>query len=94
MDGAVSITVNESPNLVRAGETPFVPAGTEISITFIDRYVGFWPYSSGDGLESLIPWAGGEFKGIMVPNQRRSLNTEAIKKAAEESGVKITLHSI
>lgn len=90
LDGAINVTVNGSANLVRAGETAFVPAGTEISIDFVDRYVRFWAYSSGDGLESLIADAGGKFEGTLVPDQSRELDTEALKKAAEKHNVKIS----
>ncbi|KAF2624268.1 RmlC-like cupin [Macroventuria anomochaeta] len=90
LDGAINVTVNGSVNLVRAGETAFVPAGTEISIEFVDRYVRFWAYSSGDGLESLIADAGGKFEGTIVPDKSRALDTEALKKAAEKYNVKIS----
>lgn len=91
LDGAINVTVGGSPNLVRAGETAFVPAGTEISIDFVDRYNRFWAYSSGDGLESLIADAGSKFEGTIVPDQSRPLDTEALKRAAEKHNVKISL---
>ena len=91
LDGAINVTVDGSANLVRAGETAFVPAGTGISIDFIDRYNRFWAYSSGDGLESLIADAGGKFEGTIVPDQSRALDNEALKKAAEKYSVKVSL---
>lgn len=90
LDGAINITVDGSANLVRAGETVFIPSGTEISIEFVDRYVRFWAYSSGDGLESLIAEAGGKFEGTMVPDQSKALDTEALKRAAEKYNVTIS----
>lgn len=91
LDGAINVTVDGSANLVRAGETAFVPAGTEITIDFVDRYNRFWAYSSGDGLESLIADAGGKFEGTIVPDQSRALDKEALEKAAEKYNVKISL---
>lgn len=91
LDGAIDITVNGSANLIRAGETVFIPARTEVSVEFMDRYVRFWAYSSGDGLESLIAEAGGKFKGTIVPDQSRALDIEALKRATERLNIKISL---
>lgn len=49
LDGAINVTVDGVVDLVRAGETVFVPTRTAISVEFVDRYVRFWAYSSGDG---------------------------------------------
>ncbi|KAF2829924.1 RmlC-like cupin [Ophiobolus disseminans] len=90
LDGAISLTVNgEKGNLVRAGETAFVPAGTEVAIEFVDRYVRFWSFASGDGLETLIAEAGTAFEGSIVPDQCREIDVETIKKAAEKINVKV-----
>ncbi|KNG50237.1 cupin domain-containing protein [Stemphylium lycopersici] len=89
LDGAISLTVNgEAGNLVRAGETAFIPAGTEVAIEFVDRYVRFWSYASGDGLEALIAEAGGAFEGKLVPDQTRELDTEKVQQVAERLNVK------
>jgi hypothetical protein len=38
----VSATINgESGSVVRAGETVFIPAGTDVAVEFVDRYVRF-----------------------------------------------------
>jgi glyoxylate utilization-related uncharacterized protein len=90
LDGAINVTLDGSANVIRAGETAFVPAGTAISIEFLDRYNRFWAYSSGDGLESLIADAGGKFEGTLVPDKSRPLDKEALKNAAEKHDVKIS----
>ncbi|KAJ4381126.1 hypothetical protein N0V86_003473 [Didymella sp. IMI 355093] len=86
--GAISVTVHRSANLMRAGETAFVPA--EISIDFVNRYNRFWAYSSGDALESLIADAGGKYEGTMVQDQSRAFDKEALKQA-EKHNCKISL---
>lgn len=92
LDGAISLSVNgETGNVVRAGESAFIPAGTEIAIEFLDRYVRFWAYSSGDGLESLVAEAGGAFEGTVVPDQVREVDGEKVRKAAEKLNVKISV---
>ncbi|KAB2102374.1 hypothetical protein AG0111_0g9465 [Alternaria gaisen] len=90
LDGAINVTLDSSANLIRAGETAFVPAGTTISIEFLDRYNRFWAYSSGNGLESLIADAGGKFEGTLLPDKSRPLDKEALKNAAEKHDVKIS----
>ncbi|KAH6619046.1 RmlC-like cupin domain-containing protein [Boeremia exigua] len=91
LDGAISVTVDGSAQLVRAGETVFVPAGTQIAVAFVDRYVRFWAYSSGDGLEALISEAGGPFEGTIVPDESRDVDVEGVRRAAEKYSVRLSI---
>ncbi|KAF2130777.1 RmlC-like cupin [Dothidotthia symphoricarpi CBS 119687] len=94
MTGAISIKVNGGEaNLVRVGETAFIPAGTEVSIEFVDRYSRFWSFSSGDGLETLISEAGGAYEGKILPEQHqvRKTDADAIRKTAEKLNLKISI---
>ncbi|KAJ4982696.1 cupin domain-containing protein [Stagonosporopsis vannaccii] len=91
LDGAINVTVDGVAHLVRAGETVFVPAGTSIAVDFVDRYVRFWAYSSGDGLEALIAEAGDAYEGTIVPDQSRNVDVEAVRRAAEKYAVDVTL---
>jgi mannose-6-phosphate isomerase-like protein (cupin superfamily) len=92
LDGAISLTVDgEAGNVVRAGETAFIPTGTEVAIEFVDRYVRFWSYSSGDGIETLIAEAGGAFEGKMVPDQASEVDAEKVRKVAERLNVRISI---
>ncbi|KAI4632190.1 uncharacterized protein J4E87_001662 [Alternaria ethzedia] len=92
LDGALSLTVDgEAGHLVRAGETAFIPAGTEVAVEFVDCYVRFWSYASGDGLETLIAEAGGAFEGKVVPDQTRSVDVEKVREVAKKLRVKISV---
>ncbi|KAI4674981.1 uncharacterized protein J4E88_007884 [Alternaria novae-zelandiae] len=92
LDGALSLTVDgEAGHLVRAGETAFIPAGTEVAVEFVDRYVRFWSYASGSGLETLIAEAGGAFEGKVVPDQTRSVDVEKVREVAKKLRVKISV---
>jgi len=92
LDGALSLTVDgEAGHLVRAGETAFIPAGTEVALEFEDRYVRFWSYASGDGLETLIAEAGGAFEGKVVPDQTRSVDVEKVREVAKKLSMKISV---
>ncbi|KAH7075437.1 RmlC-like cupin domain-containing protein [Paraphoma chrysanthemicola] len=93
LDGAISLTVNgEADNLVRAGESAFLPAGTAVAIKFVDRYVRFWSFSSGDGLETLIKEAGEIFNGTIVPDAHQcgKVDDERLKRAAEKINVTLS----
>jgi mannose-6-phosphate isomerase-like protein (cupin superfamily) len=94
IDGAISLTVNGGEDsLVRGGETVFLPARTSVTIKFVDRYVRFWSYSSGDGLETLIKEAGEVFEGTIVPDSHQcsKLDVERLKKVAAAMNVKLTM---
>ncbi|KAK7699779.1 hypothetical protein SLS64_011391 [Diaporthe eres] len=78
-------------DLVRAGETVFIPAGKEISVSFVDRYVRFWSFASGDGLETLIAGAGEVFEGSVVPDQVASFDMDRVRRVAESLSINITL---
>ncbi|KAH8763085.1 RmlC-like cupin domain-containing protein [Diaporthe sp. PMI_573] len=92
-DGAILIrTDGQVPgDLVRAGETVFIPAGKEVSLHFVDRYVRFWSFASGNGLESLVAGAGDAFEGLIVPDQVASFDVDRVHLAAESLGMKVKL---
>lgn len=90
LDGAINVTVDGIVHMVRAGETVFVPAGTAIAVQFVDRYVRFWAYSSGDGLEALVAEAGGIFEGTIVPDRCGKVDIKALRRAADKYAVDIT----
>jgi quercetin dioxygenase-like cupin family protein len=91
LDGAISLTVTGDAHLVRAGETAFIPAGTEVAVEFVDKYVRFWSYANGDGLETLIAEAGGAFEGKMVPDQVRSVDADKLRDVAKKLNIKVSI---
>lgn len=93
LQGAILVrTDGQAPgDLVRAGETVFIPAGKEVSLSFVDRYVRLWSFASGDGLEALVAGAGDAFEGLVVPDQVASFDINRVHRVAESLGVKIQL---
>lgn len=81
-DGAIQITVQGNTSEVRPGESVFVPAGSETVIVFLDKYVRFWAYSSGDGLETLISQGGDPWKGVIMPDEAPEVDNAKVKSAA------------
>lgn len=91
LDGCIEATIDDKSNPVRAGETVFIPAGTKMSLNFIDKYTRFWSFSSGDGLETLIRMGGRQFPGTIVPDKADSVDIEAVRKAAESIDLRIEM---
>jgi len=87
LDGSMNVMVDGRANDVRSGETVFVPAGTAASVTFNDRYVRFWAFSSHDGLETLVSQAGGEYEGKVIPEKARDIDMSAVKDVSKRIGM-------
>ena len=88
---AFEVTIGDSCNSVRAGETVFIPAGTKLSLNFADKYTRFWSFASGDGLETFIRMGGREFPGTIVPDQGDKIDTMRVQTAAERTGLDIEM---
>lgn len=89
LDGAIDVTIDETANQVRAGETVLIPAGTELSIHFLDNYVRFWSFTSGDGLESFVRLGGREYKGKIIPDMADAVDDAKVLRAAESINMKV-----
>ena len=88
LDGAIEVTIDGKSSEVRAGESVFIPAGTSASIKFLDNYVRFWAYASGDALETLISKAGEAYEGTILPDKVRDVDFEGVSKLLEGLGVR------
>jgi hypothetical protein len=64
--------------------------GSRISLEFLDRYVRFWSYSSGNGLETLISEAGGAFDGKVVPDHAREFDIMKVQGVAKSLDMNIS----
>ncbi|KAF2083761.1 RmlC-like cupin [Saccharata proteae CBS 121410] len=72
------------PCLITEGETLFVPAGVAFSLCFKSKYVRFWSFASGDGIEAVVHEAGKKLDGFVLPDKVVEWDdgkvTEAYKK--------------
>lgn len=91
MDGAIAVTLDGNSNEVRAGESIFIPAQTKFSVKFIDRFVRVWYYASEDGLEALVRLSGGEFDGIIVPDEPRKIDIERVTAVVKTLNISLSL---
>lgn len=90
LDGAIEVTIGGVANQVRAGETVLIPAGTEISIHFLDKYARFWSFTSGDGLESFVHLGGREYEGKIIPDKADSVDDAKVLRAAGSIDMKVS----
>lgn len=65
-DGVIWIIIQGQFSEVWFGESVFVFVGLEIRVEFLDKYVCFWVYLSGDGFDVLIFQGGDLGKGVIV----------------------------
>lgn len=89
LDGSLSISLDGKQNEVRAGDTVFIPAGTRVGVRFVDNYVRFWSFTSGDALNTLISEAGREYEGKLVPNKPEDIDVKRVAEIAERIGLQI-----
>lgn len=90
LDGAIDVTIDGTANQVRAGETVLIPAGTETSVHFLDKYVRFWSFASGDGLESFVHLSGREYEGKIIPDKADVVDDAKVLRAAENINMKVS----
>ncbi|OJJ86802.1 cupin domain-containing protein [Aspergillus glaucus CBS 516.65] len=90
LDGAIDVTIDGTANQVRAGETVLIPAGTEISVHFLDKYVRFWSFASGDGLESFVHLSGRRYEGKIIPDKADVVDDAKVLRAAENINMKVS----
>lgn len=90
LDGAIDVTIGGTANQVRAGETVLIPAGTETSVHFLDKYVRFWSFASGDGLESFVHISGREYEGKIIPDKADVVDDAKVLRAAENINMKVS----
>jgi len=60
-----------------------IPAGTEISIKFLDKHVRFWSFDCGDRLESFARLDGREYEGKILRDMPDSVDDAKVLRAAE-----------
>lgn len=50
LDGAILVGTEDRAlqDFVRSGKTVFIPARMEVSLSFADRFVRFWSFTTGE----------------------------------------------
>lgn len=86
-EGTLNVEIDGQFTSVRSGETAFIPARSQFSLTFDDTYVRFWSFASGDGIESFISQAGEAYEGLVVPEKAADIDQAKVAKAAESIGM-------
>ncbi|KAL6405269.1 hypothetical protein AUP68_12113 [Ilyonectria robusta] len=90
-DGQIDITIGdeEEPLRVVAGEVVCLQANTPFSLDFKTKYVRFYSYTSGAGMESLIHEAGSSVDRASLADEVTPVDQSKLKFAIEKFNIKI-----
>ncbi|KAL6246554.1 hypothetical protein RBB50_006792 [Rhinocladiella similis] len=89
-DGELKVTIGDgSASSVRPGEVCFLPANVAFRLEFASKYVRFWSFASGNGIEALVGEAGQRFSGQALPDQEQPWDEGKLRQACET--LKITI---
>ncbi|KAJ9131004.1 cupin domain protein [Pleurostoma richardsiae] len=84
-EGRIDVAINNGPKVtVYAGEVVFLEADTTFTIEFLTKYVKFWSYASGDGLESIIQKAGVRNDSQALPDAPFAVDDVKLDEALAE----------
>lgn len=73
---------------VTPGETCFVGANQPFSISFKSKFVRFWSFASGDGIEALIHEAGKQYQGQILPDTAYDVDEGIFSKCCKQLHVR------
>lgn len=92
LEGALEISLGDgASSTIRQGETVFVAANTPFSLRFASKFVRFWSFTSGDGIESLIHEAGTPFKGYIIPDEAEAVDQSRVQAASEKLSIIVSV---
>lgn len=77
---------------VREGQTVLVPAGQAFVLEFASRYVRAITFTNGRGIEELVKLAGGDFAGVVLPEEASPVDQSKLQQASGE--VDVTLEDL
>ncbi|KAI9699213.1 MAG: hypothetical protein M1820_007292 [Bogoriella megaspora] len=90
-EGVLEVAVGSaSPCRLTEGESIFIPARTPFSLNFVSKFVRFWSFATGDGIESLIHDAGEPFKGYVVPDKAEAWEEKNFEDLCKKHGVQLS----
>ena len=89
-DGQVNITIadEDKPMLITAGEVVCVQANTPFSLDFRTKYVRFYSYTSGDGMEALVHEAGNSIDRASLTDEASPVDQVRLAAALEKFAIK------
>ena len=90
-DGELKVYIGDGPaSSVRPGEVCFLPAKVAFRLEFASKYVRFWSFASGDGIEALIGEAGERYPGQALPDQEKPWDEQKLKEACQKLDISIS----
>lgn len=87
-EGALVVVRGGERHIVREGETAVIPRGENFALEFESRFVRFWSFASGDGIETLVHKVGKPLERVTLPDQVSEWEESKLEEVAKEIGVK------
>lgn len=87
-EGLLEVKVEgaEQPVTIHEGETLFLPARTKFELRFKSKFVRFWSFASGEGIETLIQEAGSQIKAMVLPDQVEKVDGRKVEELMQRLG--------
>ena len=89
VEGSIDFTVERSTARLAAGETLFIPSGTDFNFKFVTRLAKAYVFSNGGGLAELMTKIGHAYTPPLIPE--KETEWDASKLASFESELAYTL---
>lgn len=90
LDGCLDVTIgDDKPTRAYAGEVIFISSHTPFSLQFRNKYVRFWSYPSGDGIDAVIHEAGVRYHAQALPDIAFDVDESKVDAALRGLGIKL-----
>lgn len=87
-DGVLKVYIDDLPaSEVHPGEVCFLPANTSFRLEFASKYVRFWSFASGEGIEALIAEVGERYQGQALPDRMEPWDDSKVAQACQKLGI-------
>ncbi|KAL4876800.1 RmlC-like cupin domain-containing protein [Aspergillus karnatakaensis] len=90
-DGKVDIAINDETEAteVTPGEVVVIPKDVPFSLDFKTKYVRFYSYSSGDGLDALVNQAGLAIERVSISDEAHVVDQYKLKAVMARLQIKV-----
>ncbi|KAH7003108.1 RmlC-like cupin domain-containing protein [Fusarium venenatum] len=90
LEGALRVVLKGDEEWVtlHEGETVMIAAGQSFKLEFGSRYVRFWSFTDGPGIEELIQQAGESYQSFVLPDEATALDQSKLDDVVQKLGAK------
>ncbi|KAI0593161.1 cupin domain-containing protein [Biscogniauxia sp. FL1348] len=92
LEGLLSVKskdIGEEWTPIREGQTVVLAPDQPFALDFSSRFVRFWSFTNGRGIEQLIHTAGTPFQQFVLPDKSLPFEEAAVRAASDKLGVQL-----